>query len=154
MSGGWDALVCGCGLLSIAGGARAGSAGERASWRIAPRRRARGRGLQFQSQGHPDVRLHPVHRPPAARRSRQHASAKWIWPGWRIRLVQEHENWRLSWDFDAVGATSGGAWRAGGYMKLIHTPHPKQAQIEVVTSTESAKASDNTKDIAPFTHPY
>jgi hypothetical protein len=32
-----------------------------------------------------------------------------------------NENWRLSWDFDAVGATSG-AWRAGGYMKIIHTP--------------------------------
>jgi hypothetical protein len=32
-----------------------------------------------------------------------------------------NENWRLSWDFDAVGATSG-SWRAGGYMKIIHTP--------------------------------
>ena len=30
-------------------------------------------------------------------------------------------NWRMSWDFDAVGATSG-AWRAGGYMKMVHTP--------------------------------
>jgi hypothetical protein len=32
-----------------------------------------------------------------------------------------NENWRLSWNFDAVGAPSG-AWRAGGYMKAIHTP--------------------------------
>ena len=64
-------------------------------------------------------------------------------------------NWRLSWDVDAVGATSGGAWRAGGYMKLIHTPHPKQPQIEVVTSAgESAKANDKAKDVTPFTHPY
>jgi hypothetical protein len=65
-------------------------------------------------------------------------------------------NWRLSWDFDAVGATTGDAWRAGGYMKLIHTPHPKQPQIEVVTpmSGESAKANDKSKDSAPFTHPY
>ena len=64
-------------------------------------------------------------------------------------------NWRLSWDFDAVGATSG-AWRAGGYMKLVHTPHPKQPIIEVVSATsgESSKASDKTKDTAPFTHPY
>jgi hypothetical protein len=31
------------------------------------------------------------------------------------------KNWRLSWDADAVGS-AGGAWRAGGYMKLIHTP--------------------------------
>ncbi len=68
-------------------------------------------------------------------------------------------NWRLSWDFDAVGATSGGAWRAGGYMKLIHTPHPKQPQIEAVipnsggsASGESSKPSE--KDTAPFTHPY
>ena len=32
------------------------------------------------------------------------------------------DNWRLSWSIDAVGATSGAAWRAGGYLKLIHTP--------------------------------
>ncbi|PYV69519.1 MAG: hypothetical protein DMG96_33750, partial [Acidobacteria bacterium] len=31
-------------------------------------------------------------------------------------------NWRMSWDFDAVGAFSG-SWRAGGYMKMVHTPH-------------------------------
>jgi hypothetical protein len=30
-------------------------------------------------------------------------------------------NWRMSWDVDAMGATSG-SWRAGGYMKMIHTP--------------------------------
>jgi len=64
-------------------------------------------------------------------------------------------NWRLSWDFDAVGATSG-AWRAGGYMKLVHTPHPKQPTIEAVIPTpgESSKPSDNAKDTAPLTHPY
>ncbi|HKV79365.1 MAG TPA: hypothetical protein VJP02_14550 [Candidatus Sulfotelmatobacter sp.] len=32
------------------------------------------------------------------------------------------KNWRTSYDFDAVGATSG-AWRVGGYAKFIHTPH-------------------------------
>jgi hypothetical protein len=31
------------------------------------------------------------------------------------------EAWRLSWNVDAVGATSA-SWRAGGYLKLIHTP--------------------------------
>ena len=31
------------------------------------------------------------------------------------------KNWRMSWDVDAVGATSG-AWRAGGYLTLVHTP--------------------------------
>lgn len=64
-------------------------------------------------------------------------------------------NWRLSWDFDAVGATSG-AWRAGGYMKLVHTPHPKQPTIEAVipAPAESSKPSDNAKDTVPLTHPY
>lgn len=31
------------------------------------------------------------------------------------------KNWRLSWDVDAVASVNG-SWRAGGYMKLIHTP--------------------------------
>lgn len=38
-------------------------------------------------------------------------------------------NWRMSWDFDAVGAFGGG-WRSGGYMKMVHTPHPKTPKIE------------------------
>ncbi len=37
-------------------------------------------------------------------------------------------NWRMSWDLDATGAFSG-AWRAGGYMKMVHTPHPAKPQI-------------------------
>src|SRR5260370_96873 len=44
-------------------------------------------------------------------------------------------------------------------MKVIHTPHPKQPQIEAVipnsggsASGESSKPSE--KDTAPFTHPY
>jgi hypothetical protein len=37
------------------------------------------------------------------------------------------KNWRKSWDFDAVGAFSG-AWRAGVYMKMVHTPHPAKIQ--------------------------
>jgi len=38
-------------------------------------------------------------------------------------------NWRMSWDFDAVGAFSG-SWRAGGYMKMVHTPHPAMPRIQ------------------------
>ena len=38
-------------------------------------------------------------------------------------------NWRMSWDLDAVGAF-GGAWRTGGYMKMVHTPHPKTPKIQ------------------------
>ena len=37
------------------------------------------------------------------------------------------EDWRMSWDVDAVGAFSG-AWRAGAYMKMVHTPHPVKIQ--------------------------
>jgi hypothetical protein len=40
-------------------------------------------------------------------------------------------HWRMSWDVDATGASSG-SWRAGGYMKMVHTPVSK----------------------ALFTHPY
>jgi len=63
-------------------------------------------------------------------------------------------NWRLSWDADAVGATSG-SWRVGGYMKLVHTPHPGKPQIAVVTAAPGQTAKPNSKkDSAPFTHPY
>jgi hypothetical protein len=31
------------------------------------------------------------------------------------------KSWRVSWDVDALGSTNG-SWRAGGYMKMIHTP--------------------------------
>ncbi|HEY1263428.1 MAG TPA: hypothetical protein VGF06_07885 [Terriglobales bacterium] len=36
-------------------------------------------------------------------------------------------NWRMSWDFDSVGTFSG-SWRAGGYMKMIHTPRSSGPQ--------------------------
>ena len=67
-------------------------------------------------------------------------------------------NWRLSWDVDAVAATSGGAWRAGGYMKMVHTPHPKEGSpIGVVEpgagGTPPSNAASNTNNQV-FTHPY
>ena len=70
-------------------------------------------------------------------------------------------NWRMSWDFDGVGAFSG-AWRAGAYMKMVHTPHPAKAPIKVTiprpgeTPKESgeAKEEDNPKGPEKFTHPY
>ena len=61
-------------------------------------------------------------------------------------------NWRLSWDLDATGATSG-AWRAGGYMKLIHTPHPPRPKI-VVETPKPGETSKPPQPTAPFTHPY
>lgn len=32
------------------------------------------------------------------------------------------ENWRNSWDADAIGSING-SWRAGAYLKLVHTPN-------------------------------
>jgi len=40
-------------------------------------------------------------------------------------------NWRMTWDFDAIGASSA-SWRAGGYMKIIHTPKEKIGVIKPV----------------------
>src|SRR6202042_1204058 len=31
------------------------------------------------------------------------------------------DNWRNSWDADAIGSING-SWRAGFYMKFVHTP--------------------------------
>jgi hypothetical protein len=63
------------------------------------------------------------------------------------------ENWRLSWDLDAVGATSG-AWRAGGYLKLIHTPvQPVRISTPSPTAPggQPAKAKKHEVRVHPFT---
>ena len=39
-------------------------------------------------------------------------------------------NWRVTWDADAVGTTNG-SWRAGGYMKFVHTPSEPVHVIKV-----------------------
>ena len=46
-----------------------------------------------------------------------------------------NENWRLSWDVDAITSTST-SWRAGAYMKIIHTP-PVSIVPTVGTSSSS-----------------
>jgi hypothetical protein len=62
------------------------------------------------------------------------------------------KNWRLSWDVDAVGATSG-AWRAGGYMKLVHTPI---VAIKPITPTAPTEGTPTKKVEKPrlAVHPY
>jgi hypothetical protein len=62
------------------------------------------------------------------------------------------QNWRMSWDVDAVGAFSG-AWRAGGYMTLVHTP---AETIHVVTPTSAGSEPQTTKPKKPTiaVHPY
>ena len=63
------------------------------------------------------------------------------------------ENWRLSWDIDAVGATSG-SWRAGGYLKLIHTP-VQPIHVSTPSSTapgeQPAKPKKHEVRVHPFT---
>jgi hypothetical protein len=60
-------------------------------------------------------------------------------------------NWRLSWDVDAVGATSG-AWRAGGYMKLVHTPAVMIKPIVPVPGGSSPTKKPKKPTLA--VHPY
>lgn len=66
---------------------------------------------------------------------------------------QNTENWRMSWDVDAVGATSG-AWRAGIYMKLIHTPPVVIKPI--IPNSSRAGSSSSKKESKPTlaVHPY
>lgn len=60
-------------------------------------------------------------------------------------------NWRLSWDVDAVGAFNG-SYRAGGYMKMVHTPHAKFNPIKVTIPGENIEGSG--KPAPSFTHSY
>ncbi len=62
------------------------------------------------------------------------------------------KNWRLSWDVDAVGAASG-SWRAGGYMKLVHTP--AVAIIPIVAAPgPSGSGEKKAKKPTLAVHPY
>src|SRR5258707_5350253 len=54
------------------------------------------------------------------------------------------KDWRMSWDVDAVGATTG-AWRAGGDMKLVHTPPSATRPIIVTTPARKARAQGTYK---------
>jgi hypothetical protein len=56
-----------------------------------------------------------------------------------------NNNWRLSWDVDAVGSTNA-SWRAGAYMKIIHTP---VKNIRVITPTTGATSDNRTKTKKP-----
>lgn len=62
-------------------------------------------------------------------------------------------NWRMSWDFDGVESTAA-AWRAGGYMQMIHTPHGKKPAVVVVTPDTTAVETSGKKTVPHFTHPY
>jgi hypothetical protein len=63
------------------------------------------------------------------------------------------KTWRMSWDVDAVGATTS-AWRAGGYMTLVHTPHPARNPIVVTNPGQTSGGQGTAKPKESFTHPY
>ena len=64
------------------------------------------------------------------------------------------KSWRLSWDVDAVGSTNG-SWRAGGYMKMIHTP---VIQIKPIIPepgrTQQASSEKHPEQSKLTVHPY
>jgi len=63
-------------------------------------------------------------------------------------------NWRLSWDVDAVGSPNA-SWRAGGYMKMVHTP---AVVIKTVARTPDENAGSSPEKAASkpslTVHPY
>lgn len=61
------------------------------------------------------------------------------------------KNWRMSLDVDAVGSTNA-SFRAGSYIKLIHTP---PQSIRVLTPTAGTVPDANSGSHGPsFVHPY
>ena len=62
------------------------------------------------------------------------------------------ENWRLSWSVDAVGATSA-SWRAGGYLKLIHTP-VQPINVSMPSSGAAAGQPSKPSKHVVRVHPY
>jgi hypothetical protein len=65
-------------------------------------------------------------------------------------------NWRMTWDVDAVGSTNA-SWRAGGYMKLIHTPNePIHVIIPVTPQPGATTEPKKPEKKAPIdlVHPY
>jgi hypothetical protein len=60
-----------------------------------------------------------------------------------------NENWRLSWDVDAIASTRG-AWRAGAYMKIIHTP-PVHFTITPSTAANSGTTAGKLATVRQYT---
>lgn len=62
-------------------------------------------------------------------------------------------NWRLTWDVDAVGSTNG-SWRAGGYMKMIHTPNEPIHVIIPQPGASAEPTKPEKKTPIDLVHPY
>src|SRR5262249_29204898 len=61
-----------------------------------------------------------------------------------------NESWRLSWDFDAVVSTNT-SWRAGGYMKIVHTPVQTIHVVQPGTTKPGEKSAKPTLAVHPNT---
>jgi hypothetical protein len=62
-------------------------------------------------------------------------------------------NWRMSLDLDAVGSFNG-SFRAGGYMKMIHTPAQTIRIIHPVSSATTPADSPSNAGSRALVHPY
>jgi hypothetical protein len=65
-------------------------------------------------------------------------------------------NWRISWDVDAVGSPNA-SFRAGGYMKMVHTPPESIKVLHPVSpgaGMAAAPSSTGTSNSPSFVHPY
>jgi hypothetical protein len=63
------------------------------------------------------------------------------------------KNWRMSWDVDAVASVNE-SWRAGGYMKMIHTPAIVIKPIIPTSGENEASRSGKKPKPALGVHPY
>lgn len=62
-------------------------------------------------------------------------------------------HWRLSWDADAVASTNA-SWRAGGYLKMIHTPNESVPVHIGVTEPGGTEPKKPERKRINLVHPY
>src|SRR5581483_6470787 len=75
--------------------------------------------------------------------------------GMGLALVTHYtpnENWRLFWNFDAVGTTNG-SWRAGGYMTAVLIRHPN-ITVSPGTGAGSGRTASTGEMEMPAFHAY
>ncbi|HWX92680.1 MAG TPA: hypothetical protein VNY29_08610 [Terriglobales bacterium] len=64
-------------------------------------------------------------------------------------------NWRMSWDVDAVSSLNA-SWRAGGYMKMVHTPNQPVRPVFPTSGATPEPSPEKKKEekssVGP--HPY
>ena len=75
--------------------------------------------------------------------------------GWRLAFVagKNTTNWRMTWDVDAVGSANA-SFRAGGYMKMVHTPPESIHALTPVSPSSSAGTPAPGTATKNFVHPY